>query len=54
MISRIGPYGKNEKVILWVKIKGKDEKEHTTIAMIDCGATENFIDRQLWNNNNYH
>jgi hypothetical protein len=47
MISSIGPYGKNEKVILWVKIKGKDEKEHTTTAMIDCGATENFIDRQF-------
>jgi lipoprotein signal peptidase len=32
---------------LRVKIKGKDEKEHTTMAMIDCGATENFIDRQF-------
>jgi hypothetical protein len=32
---------------LRVKIKGKDEKEHTTTAMIDCGATENFIDRQF-------
>jgi predicted aspartyl protease len=47
MISSIGPYGKNKKVILWVKIKGKDKKEHTTMAMIDCGATENFIDRQF-------
>jgi predicted aspartyl protease len=47
MISSVGPYGKNEKVILRVKIKGKDGKEHTTIAMIDCGATENFIDRQF-------
>jgi predicted aspartyl protease len=47
MISSVGPYGKNKKVILWVKIKGKDEKEHTTMAMIDCGATENFIDRQF-------
>jgi hypothetical protein len=24
MISSIGPYRKNEKVISWVKIKGKD------------------------------
>jgi predicted aspartyl protease len=47
MISSIGPYGKNENVILQVKIKGKDEKEHTTTAMIDCGAMENFIDRQF-------
>jgi predicted aspartyl protease len=47
MISSIGPYGKNKKVILRVKIQGKDEKEHTTMAMIDCGATENFIDRQF-------
>jgi hypothetical protein len=45
MISSVGPYRKNEKVILRVKIKGKDGKEHTTMAMIDCGATENFIDR---------
>jgi hypothetical protein len=47
MISSIGRYGKNEKVILRVKIKGKDEKEHTTTAMIDCGNMENFIDRQF-------
>jgi lipoprotein signal peptidase len=46
MILSIGPYGKNKKVILLVKIKGKDGKEHTTIAIIDCGAMENFIDRQ--------
>jgi hypothetical protein len=47
MISSLGPYGYHEKVILWVKIKGKDKKEHTTMAMIDCGATANFIDRQF-------
>jgi hypothetical protein len=35
MISSIEPYRKNEKVILWVKIKGKDEKEHTTMAIIN-------------------
>jgi lipoprotein signal peptidase len=47
MISSVGLYGKNEKVILQVKIKGKDRTEHTTMAMIDCGAIENFIDRQF-------
>jgi hypothetical protein len=45
MISSVGPYGKNEKVILWVTIKGKDGKEHTMTAMINYGAIENFIDR---------
>jgi hypothetical protein len=43
-ISSVGPYGRNEKIILQVKIIGRDEKEHKTMAMIDCGATENFID----------
>jgi hypothetical protein len=43
-ISSIGPYGRNEKIILWVKITGRDEKEHKTIAMIDCRATKNVID----------
>jgi hypothetical protein len=47
MILSVGPYGKNKKVILWVKIKGKDKKEHTMMAMINCGAIENFIDRQF-------
>jgi hypothetical protein len=47
IISSIGPYRKNEKLILWVKIKGKDGKEHTIMAMIDCGAMENFIDRRF-------
>jgi hypothetical protein len=32
---------------LWVKITGRDEKEHKTTAMIDCEATENFIDRRF-------
>jgi hypothetical protein len=32
---------------LQVKIIGRDEKEYKTMAMIDCGATENFIDRRF-------
>jgi hypothetical protein len=47
MISSVGPYGKNEQVILQVKMKEKDEKEPTITGMIDCGAIENFIDRQF-------
>jgi hypothetical protein len=43
-ISTVGLYGRNEKIILQVKIPGQDEKEYKTMAMIDCGATENFID----------
>jgi hypothetical protein len=43
-ISSVGPYGRNEKMILQVKITGQDEKEYKTMAMINCGATKNFID----------
>jgi hypothetical protein len=32
---------------LRVKITGQDEKEYKTMAMIDCRATENFIDRRF-------
>jgi hypothetical protein len=46
-VSSIEPYGRNEKIILQVKITGRDEKEHKTMAMIDCRATENFIDRRF-------
>jgi hypothetical protein len=47
MILSVGPYRKNKKLILWVKIKGKDRKEYTMMAIIDCGAMENFIDRKF-------
>jgi hypothetical protein len=46
-ISSVGPYGRNEKIILRVKITGRDEKEHKTMAMIDCRATKNFIDQRF-------
>jgi hypothetical protein len=44
MISSTGPYHTEEKIILRVTIQGYDNTEHYTTAMIDCGATKNFID----------
>jgi hypothetical protein len=47
----IGPYQRDEKIILMVAIRGGDNQEHITTAMVDCGATENFIDKEYteWN-----
>jgi hypothetical protein len=44
MISSTGPYNREEKIILKVTIRGHDNNGHHTTAMVDCGATENFID----------
>jgi hypothetical protein len=44
VISSTGPYNTEEKIILRVTIRGYDNTEHHTTAMIDCGATENVID----------
>jgi hypothetical protein len=40
----VGPYQRNEKIILEVSIRGRDGRKHRTAAMMDCGATENFVD----------
>jgi hypothetical protein len=47
----MGPYQRDEKIILRVAIRGGDNREHITTAMVDCGATENFIDKEYteWN-----
>jgi predicted aspartyl protease len=52
MISSTGPYHRDEKIILRVTIWGQDNTEHHTTAMIDCGATENFIDLRYAEQNN--
>jgi hypothetical protein len=46
MISSTGPYYRDEKIILRVTIRGYDNTKYHTMAMIDYGATENFIDLQ--------
>jgi hypothetical protein len=47
----VGLYQRDEKIILRVVIRGGDNREHNTTAMVDCGAMENFIDKEYaeWN-----
>jgi predicted aspartyl protease len=52
MISSTGPYNREEKIILKVTIRGHDNNEHHTTAIVDCGATENFIDERYAKQNN--
>jgi hypothetical protein len=51
IISSVGPYQRDEKIILKVIIRGSDNKGHVMMAMVDCGAMENFIDKEYaeWN-----
>jgi hypothetical protein len=45
VISSVGPYQRNEKIILEVSIRGRDGRKYRTTTMVDCGATENFVDK---------
>jgi hypothetical protein len=47
----VGPYQRDENIILRVAIRGGDNWEHITTVMVDCGAMENFIDKEYaeWN-----
>jgi hypothetical protein len=46
----MGPYQRNEKIILEVSIQGRDGRKHRTTAMVDCGAIENFVDKHYAEN----
>jgi predicted aspartyl protease len=46
IISSMGQYQRDEKIILEVIMRGKNNQDHRTTAMVDCGATENFIDKK--------
>jgi predicted nucleic-acid-binding Zn-ribbon protein len=52
MISSTGPYNREEKIILKVTIQGHDNNEYYTTTMVNCGATENFIDERYTKQNN--
>jgi hypothetical protein len=52
MISSTGPYNREEQIILKVTIRGHDNNEHHTMAMVNCGATENSIDERYTKQNN--
>jgi hypothetical protein len=47
----VGPYQRDEKIILKVIIWGSDNRGYVTMAMVDCRAMENFIDKEYaeWN-----
>jgi hypothetical protein len=52
MISSTGVYNREEKIILKVTIRGHDNNDYYTTAMVDCRATENFIDERYAKQNN--
>jgi hypothetical protein len=45
IVSSIGRYGREEKMMIKIKIWGSNNVEYSTTAVIDCGASENFIDK---------
>jgi hypothetical protein len=46
VILSVGPYQRNEKFILEVSIQGRDGRKHWTTTMVDCRATEDFVDKK--------
>jgi hypothetical protein len=51
IILSVGPYQRDEKIILKVIIWGSNNKGHIMMAMVNYGAIENFIDKEYaeWN-----
>ena len=45
VVSNTRKYDREEKLIIRISIQGEDGNERKTTALIDCGASENFIDR---------
>jgi hypothetical protein len=45
IISSVGYYQRDENIILEAIIQGKNNEKHNTMAIVDCRATENVIDR---------
>jgi hypothetical protein len=45
IISSVGQYQRDEKIILEVIMQGKNNQDYCTTTMVDCGATEKFIDK---------
>jgi hypothetical protein len=45
IVSSTGKYGREEKMMIRIKIRGNNNIEHNTTALIDCEASENFIDK---------
>jgi hypothetical protein len=42
----VGPYQRDETIILKVIIWGSNNKGHVMTAIVDCRARENFIDKE--------
>jgi hypothetical protein len=46
VILSVGPYQRNEKIILEVSIRGRDGRKHQTTTIVDCRVIENFVDKK--------
>jgi predicted aspartyl protease len=46
IVSSTGWYSREEKMMIRIKIRGSNNIEHYTMALIDCGASESFIDKK--------
>jgi hypothetical protein len=46
IISSVGRYQRDEKIILEVIMQGKNNQDHRTTAMVNCRAMEDFIDKK--------
>jgi len=44
-LVRTTHYDREEKIMIKVKIQGRDRGEHATTALVDSGASENFFDK---------
>jgi hypothetical protein len=45
IVSSTGKYGREEKMMIRIKIRGSNNIERNTTALIKCGTSENFVDR---------
>jgi hypothetical protein len=45
IVSSMSRYGREEKMMIRIKLRGSDNIAHNRTALIDCGASENFIDK---------
>jgi hypothetical protein len=45
IVSSIGRYGREEKMMIKIKIRRSNNIKNNSTALIDCGVSENVIDK---------
>jgi hypothetical protein len=45
VILSVGPYQRNEKIILEFSIQGRDGRKHQMTTMVDCRVIDNLVDK---------